>query len=293
MQKHFLVTLSDDISASTSLHFVRNFFTGFCDVKLTLFYVVPLAHHLPHGGLADPAEATLDAIAARKRSKGRKVLEKARDWVIRIANCPATQVDVKLAHSRIGTVREIVREGIEGLYDAVILGRQGSFWFRDVFEDSVSHALLWQEIAFPLWVARPMPGPRSGVLLAVDGSDQSLRMADHVGFVLEGERRHEVTLLAVDDGKAFAGGDPQLALDEARLALLGGGMDPARIRQEIVKSANVTKAVTERANNGKYAVVAVGRRAHDDPTTRERLFPSSVSVSLLRGLEDCALWISK
>lgn len=275
MEKHILVCVSDDVAASYTLRFVRGFFDAPCKVHMTLLFVAPKTGSW-EGGAA--------------RNKGREVLEKARDWFESMSFCEGSKIELKTLSSHGNAAKMIVQEGHKGLYDAVLIGRKDSSIFEELFDYSISHRILWEEVGFPLWFCRcPQEELRSGVLLCVEDDEPSLRMADHVGFILNDNKKHDVTLFYVDSG---SGTDAEAAFARAREALAANGVEESRIKQLTVKNRNVFKAIREQSEKGQYAVVAVGRGQHRK-SAKEAVLPESISVKLLRSSDPSTLWISK
>ena len=54
---------------------------------------------------------------------------------------------------------------------------------EEMVADSVSHRILWESITFPIWICRNTERDRKNVLVCVDGSEECLRVADHVGYM--------------------------------------------------------------------------------------------------------------
>lgn len=294
MQKELLLAIGDDRAASYNLRFLKDAFDSFCDLKLTLFYAAPRSAlwDRQEAGLP-PTDEAVDRLMAHKKDRGRKALEDARQWIMDIAGCDGQNIRTKVVHSRLGTARELVAEAREGLYDALVLGRKGFTWFEEIFENSVCHELLWQDIDFPIWICkRPSQVSRQNVLLCLDGSAPSLRMADHAGYMLAKEPRQSFTLFHVAQ-KGYGDARSARIFDEA-LAILGEhGIPDERIDIKMVTGSNPVKAILKEARAGQYAAVGVGRRGAGSQTRKENLFPSTVSVNLLRQLQETALWISK
>ncbi|WP_272698894.1 universal stress protein [Desulfovibrio sp. Fe33] len=294
MQKELLLAIGDDRAASYNLRFLKDVFESFCDLKLTLFYAAPRSAlwDLQDAGMP-PSDAAVEELVAHKKGKGKKALQDAERWIAEIAGCDGGNVRTKVVHSRKGTACELVAEAREGMYDALVLGRKGFTWFEEVFENSVCHELLWQDIDFPIWVCkRPSQPPRGNVLLCLDGSDPSLRMADHVGYMLADEPRHSFTLFHVAQ-KGYGDARAARIFDEALAILAEHGVPDERIEIKMVTGSNPVKAILKEARAGRYAAVAVGRRGVGSQTRMEHLFPSTVCVNLLRQLQETALWISK
>ena len=293
MKKELLLAIGDDRAASYNLRFLKETFHNFCALGLTLFYAAPRSALWDRQEDCPPSDEALAELVAHKKDKGKKALEDARRWTMDIAGCDGENVRTKVVHSRLGTARELIAEAREGLYDALILGRKGFSWFEEIFENSVCHELLWQDIDFPIWVCkRPSDADRRGILLCLDGSDPSLRMVDHAGYMLADEPRQTFTLFHVapkhpDDALA------ERLFTEARAILTEHRIPPERIETKTVTNNSPVRAILKEAHGHHYAAVGVGRHGTSAQTRMENLFPSTVSVNLLRQLHETALWISK
>jgi len=293
MDKHLLVTMGADNSSSLSLRYVRGFFSNPGGVRLTLLYVVPKRYEgvdelfvtvdAPEGGVMTCSPVNPEVHCAACQS----VLDLGRKWLVDMG-FPSANVATKLIANQRGTVRDIAHEAARGMYDAVVLGRRGLSWFDEMFSDSVSHRMLWEAVDFPIWICREPEFSRLNVLICADGSEQSLRVADHVGFILRGEPRHKAVICHIDTEN---GADREAILDATRQALLDNGVSPERIEVVTTASKDPVKAILAEAERGAYAAVAIGRRS-GKPTGLTRIF-GQVSLKILRGLSKSALWLCK
>ena len=289
MEKHLLVACGDAYQTSQSLRFAYNFFTRRDELKLTLFYVVP---RRPDWRL-DPVnlEANPEAMAHIEQDKlitGVPAMERAREWLLSMGFRP-DQILVKISRGKLGTVKEIVRESEEGLYDAAVLGRRGLSWFEEMVTDSVSHRILWESLTFPIWVCRNPQRDRKNVLVCVDGSEECLRVADHVGYMLRHEPGHDVTLLHVcADDRCV---DAETIFGRALVELKNNEIDDDRIAIKVLTSSNPAKTILHEAEHHKFAAVAIGRTSHK-PSTIGHIF-ATTSLKILRGIEGAALWLCK
>ena len=292
VDKTLLLAIGDDRAASYNLRFLHEVFEHFCDLDLTLFYAAPRTQAWSTRDGYTPEDDALVEVVTHKGA-GAKALDEAKRWIIDIAGCSGDKVRTKIVHSRTGTARELIDEARGGLYDALVLGRKEFSWFEEIFENSVCHELIWQDIDFPIWVCkRPVDKPRHDILLCLDGSPASLRMVDHAGYMLAGEERHTFTLFHVaQHGYASARSGP--IFDEALAALAEHRIPDARIEMKIVTGNNVVKAILNEVREANYSAVGVGRHGEGSNSRMEHLFPSTVSVQLLRQLTEAALWISK
>ena len=277
MEKHLLVCVREDCTASYAVRFIKNFFSSPCDVRLTLFNIAPQKTSWNKGVL----------------TKGRQLLEDTRKWFIDHSFCEESKIDIKSMYSRGNTAREIVQEGHKGMYDAVILGRQSQSVFEEFFDYSVGSKIIWEEIDFPLWFCKcPEEIPRKDILLCVDDGAPSQRIADHVGFMLKDNLDHEIAMLHVHDSKEKGAATAEDIFEITRGHLLANGVAPERIKEIVVDSDDIAKSILRQAAIKPYAAVAVGRGEHDK-TAIEKIFPRSLSVKLLQQLEGATLWVSR
>ncbi len=281
MQKHLLVAVSDAIASSLSLRFISDFFTNCEELELTLYYVSrrrepdAIKPQIIEGVTFDSA---LDPASVPAMEQARKLLLSL--------GYPEKNIHAKTSPSDLGVVKDIVHESEEGLYDAAVLGRRGLSWFEEIFAYSVTHRILWEKIAFPIWVCRNPARGRKNVLVCVDGSEGCLRVADHVGFMLQDEPEHDVTLLHVASDRYSPIGD---IFAKPRQMLLENGFPEDRITARSMYSKNPARTIVEEAAN--YAAVAIGRTS-GRPTAFGHLF-GTTSLKILRSLEGAALWLCK
>ena len=287
-ERRLLVTVSGDVAALWGARFVGGFLQRKDEVRLTLWHMVPRP---APAGAPDPEAA---AAAARRgtelREEGAQALAQAAD-VLSGLGFPPSRIDTKVSFSAGLKIEELLAEAGRGEFDAVVLGRRGLAWYEALFADSLSRDMLLLSVATPVWVCRePEPG-RIGVLLGVDGSEPSLRMARHVGRMLAAEERHPVTLFRVEHPEEAGAKGADESLAEAREVLQAAGLHPARIRETPVAGKDVAKAILDEAARGWHAAVAVGCPGAGRGSLGKD-FAGSVSRALLKHLKGAALWVS-
>ena len=290
MNKHLLVTISEDPSAHFGLRFVCAFFQHKEDVRLTLFYTAP------QPPAVWPEETNFETLRRSEEAAeviikaGKRAMEDARKIFLQ-GGFSTGQVDDKIVARNFSRLQDIIREGETGLYDAVVFGRRGMLKLENFMDKSTSEEMLQEKFAFPLWLCRDVEYDRKGVLLCVDGSEPARRMADHVGFILQGEGEHDVTILRVLRKNETAQNVEGL-FSEAIDALEDNGFPSRHIKTRLEKSDNVPQAILQEAARGRYAAVAVGRSdRHKSVFTQ--LFKGSVTMTLFRKLTGAALWVSR
>ena len=286
MDRHILLTVSDNYSSLFAVRFAAGFFTRLDDLKITLLYVATN----PRAGLTE-AEiiqdfSNLSRREAQTRAQAQTALDKAEEILI-LKRFPKENIHKKIAFKQLGTAMDIIQEGISGMYDAIALGRRGISRLEELIDESVSKQVFTTPMDIPLWVCRSHEKPTSRVLLCTDGSSASLRCADHVGFMLKDEPEHEITLLHVVAHASSA--VPKEAIAAARAMLEENGVPDARIRHEIVEGLNTADTILRVFQEGDYGVLATGRTGRGE--TRSMHLLGSVSMNLLKRLESSTMWI--
>ena len=286
MEKHLLITISDDVSCHYGIRFVRSFFQRRSGVRITLFYVSPII---------DPAvERSRDRggldrkMAESYRRRGQQALDAGKQ-LLTGGGFSSELIDCKFMHKQFGTVMDIIKEGKAGLYDAVVMGRRGYMLLEPLLANSVSKEIIAREVDFPIWICRRPEEQRRNVLLCVDGSEPSLRMADHVGFMLKDEPDHSIKVLHIDTGH---GKHVDSIVEGARAELLQNGIEESRITTSVVRSSRVVKSILDEVEKNSFGVVAVGRVGAHKGSVKEWLVGSK-STKLVEELEKAVLWVSK
>ena len=288
LERHLLITVSEDTAHQFGLRFVGNFLHDRETLKVTLFYVAPL----PPQAYGKPDFLSAEHADLSDRSgeeRGHLTLEKAAKALVAMG-VPKSRIRTRFKYREYSTAQDILTEAHRGLYDAVVLGHRGVSSLEQFWNPSVGLTLLDSQFAVPLWICRRPDYTRKNVLLCVDGSGPSLCMVDHAGFVMVTEGDHNVTLFSVQlphlEDETVTGHIFGLA----RKTLLGNGVPAERIQTKTVSHPDPAAAILEEARRGQYAVVAMGRtgRTHG---FHKRIIMGSVSSSVFSGLEGAVLWV--
>jgi len=288
MEKHLLITVSEQQSKLYGARFVGNLFSSKKDIKLTLYYTVPRGPQVWTGERDHESVHEAEIQAKKNKNRGHKALRAAQDELMNMG-FEEKQIETRLQLRMFSTAKDIIQEGAEGLYDAVVLGRRGLSRLEEAFDESVSKSVLGEKSNFPIWICRKPDPERKGVLVCVDGSEASKRIVDHVGFMLAKEKEHHVTLISVSNS-AKKKEDLESVLSDAKESLVKNGFLPEITKTRVLKDSNVAKAILREADNGRYSAVAVGRTGAGKGILG-KIFMGSVSTRLFRELEKSALWL--
>ena len=284
MERHLLVTVSEKHDNLFGVRFLGNFFEQKEAMKITLLYLTPK----PPGRF----EADVETELRTKKSEavGRKALNAAKKELLRLG-FGDEQVFTRLRARRLSKVNEIIQEGAEGRYDAVVLGRRGLSRLEQTFDESVTGTLFEQEWGFPLWICRNFDADRKNVLACVDGSDASHRMLDHVGFILGQARHQQVTLLTISKKGQVGDKSADEILNRSKEMVLASHVDAERVHFKVIPEADAGKAILNEARVEHFAAVAVGRTGKTMGFFK-KIFVGSVSRTLFQELEGASLWLA-
>ena len=287
MEKKLLITVGDETTCLFGVRFLSSFFQNKSLLQINLLCVVPQLDHSNRSPASVHTQIAGKNVGGDVLSKAGMALQASRrilgNW-----DFPAERITTRVQVEQAGVVKDIIREARQGLYDAVVLGRRGYGLFESIFATSVTARMLEDDIDFPLWISRLPEHGRKNVLLCVDGSDASLRIADHVGFMLR-EEEHRVTILHVDTGGRK---DVDGILQAASAKLADNGIEQERIAISVIKSDKVTPTILEEAERRAFAVVAVGRVGENKGGLAGWLMGSR-SMKLLQRMEKAVMWVSK
>ncbi len=289
MEKNLLVTVGDERSVLYPIRFLSNLFSNKQEIKLSLFYIIPQGPQVWAGEKDFESVANAEQQEKKNENKGRKALRAAKKELVS-RGFAEDLIQQKLQPKRFSTAMDILQEGKDGLYDAVVLGSRGLSWVEQAFEQSVTKEVLAKKYDFPIWICQRPDLERKGILVCLDGSAASDRMVDHVGYILASESGHEVTLFSVANPAKNDKAGLEKTFNRAQEILIKHGFSDHRIKTKIEKSGQVAKAILNEADVGGYAAVAVGRTGAGQGLLG-RIFIGSVSSKLFRELQKAALWL--
>lgn len=280
MNRHVLITVSENPSYLYGVRFVAAFLKNVGTMRVTLFYVAPpeiVGKKGTNQGNRD--DRSVRAEEALRTAESILVQQGFRN----------ENIEFKITTRKFGTVKDIIREGHQGMYDAVVLGRRGYTLFEKLFSYSVSREILDQPITFPVWICRDFEKDRRGCLVCVDGSEASLAVADHVGFMLCDEPHHDIILLHVVEEPGEEGYGIE-ALKEALRRVRENEVPAERVRIELIKGRKAADVILEKLESERCAVVAMGRTGRGQ---KRGWFRGSCSEILLHHMNGFSLWISR
>lgn len=290
MNKHFLVTVSDDYNNLTGVEFICSFFDKLSEHQITLLHICRLDCTDMNQALMEMWEDPHDKVTGRLTVGSRKALEKSTE-LLGQSRMSVARMFTKTFAERYGKVKDILNEGSKGLYDAIILGKRASYtlqWFFERPADEIAQSIIGDSmLTTPLWVC-PQPEPdRKNVLICVDGSDDSMRAADHSGYILSRQEQHEITLFYVENG---AGLDADAIFKESVKILRDHDIAAERIKKESTWGLNVSGTILSYAEKNGFAAIAVGLHGQEQGILKSISLAGDTTASLIRQTEKVTLW---
>ena len=209
---------------------------------------------------------------------------------------------------KFGAAKDILEYGTALLYDAIIVGRRGLSGLAEVFVGSVSANIVDNSQLLPVWLVDEKKTDARGIMVAVDGSESSLRAVDHLlsysaGIpILPSRFFHVAPRLSDVCPIDFA--ETDISAIEAvikqgdnacidrfyahALKKLGdAGITERQIRIEVSKGGfRVGKAILEAYRKGHFGTLVVGRRGMN-----KQFFTGSVSRYLVNQFSRGGLWV--
>ncbi len=308
MQKKILVSVDDSQHSKSALQYAAQASAFIPDLHYVLFHVQPMISLF----LQDEAKKTmktkieLDKLLKKNDESARRLLEDLRAEMVRLG-VSEDRIEIATRLRKLGLAKDILEYCQDSQYDAVVIGRRGLSRVQEMFMGSASANIIEHSQVIPVWL---VDGNVKGneLMVAVDGSESSLRVVDHISFMLSGNPEMRLTFLHVagkarDYCEVNFNEEPSAALEEivakgdkvcidqfyahALQKLKNSGVSQDRLDLTTIQGGgNTGKAILDAANKGKCSTLVIGR------TGRERaFFMGRVSRYILSRASDRAVWL--
>ena len=207
----------------------------------------------------------------------------------------------------LGVAKDILEFSVAGHFDAVIMGRRGLSGLGEVFIGSVSANVVDHSTDIPVWLVDEK-GSSKDILVAVDGSENSLKAVDHLAFMTSKNTDVKISFFHVTPKlKDFCPVDFEEiqteALEEiirkgdkecidqffshAKKRLNEAGVKENQINFKVSEGLfRVGKAVLDEYRQGNFGTLVVGSRGMN-----KKFFTGSVSRYLINEFSEGALWV--
>jgi nucleotide-binding universal stress UspA family protein len=307
VEKKILLAVDDSIHSKHAVQYAVMMSSVVKDLTYTLFNVQPtISQFLLDEATTDfKTRAVLKSVIRKNAESARALLEKYKAQMVRTGIADEL-IDVVTRPKLLGLAKDILDFAQQGLYDAIVVGRRGLSSVQKAFMGSVTANLTSHCTIIPVWVA---DGDITSlkIMVAVDGSESSLRAVDHLSFMVGEKPEIKVTLFHVmprlSDYCLIDFEDKEAGIEDiitqgnkrciehfyahARQKFKEAGIQENQIEIKVTKrTVNVGKAIVDEAKKGKYGTVVVGRHGASGVC-----FIGSVSKYVLDKTSNRALWL--
>jgi len=303
MQKKILLAVDDSIHSKQAVRYAARMTRVVDDLFFDLVHIQP-AISLYLKEAANPAP--LKALMAKHLEAAHRLLERYQNDLLRLEADPQ-HIALKALPRKQGVAKDLLEYAQAGRYDALLVGRRGASYLKDLMMGSVTAGLIEHTEVIPIWV---VDGDvvSDKVLLAIDGSENSLRALDHVAFVLAGQAAVRLEMLHVEPKigdyceidfsnpveaetvEIILNGDRHCIADfytSARAVLKNAGFSDDQYHIRVLKDRmRAGKAVLDEARKAGYGTVVVGRQGQG-----RSIFSGSVARYVIGKATGHALWI--
>jgi nucleotide-binding universal stress UspA family protein len=278
--KHIAVPVDGSKNSLNSLHYLSLMFLPTHPLEVSLVHILPTLPPLSTGDEQVDAEtyAELTRSELKLLRTAERVLNEAKSVLLE-RGFPLEKIKMIQRKRHAGIAQDICRLANDQRTDAILMTRRGQTDLESVFMGRVSNSVLECCQELPVWICGGRP--RSGnVLLCMDPSENALRAADHVGFMLSGtdvgvtlfhalrNLRRFVPEDVIEDAPRIQAlwqsrGGKQIGsyMEKAKAVLTGAGLSEERISVRVVDgSRSPADDILNQAREGGYGTIALGRR---------------------------------
>jgi nucleotide-binding universal stress UspA family protein len=307
VKKRIIVAVDGSIYSRRAIEYTVKMESFIKDLNYTLLHIHPKISEflLEDARAGGKARSSLKEVSARNQENSMRILNNAKSIMTKLG-VNETQIETVSRPVVRGTAKAILDYGRKSLCDSIVMGRRGISGLAELFMGSVTNNVLEHTSVTPIWAvggdAKSMK-----VMVAVDGSESTLRAIDHVIFMVGGNPDIRITLLHVvprlrdyceiefeekEDvlKELIIQGDKQCIDDfynHAQRKIKEAGLKKSQIDiKQVVSTINIGKRIVNEVKKGNFGTVVIGRRGVDDS-----FFLGSVSRYVLANISNRAIWL--
>ncbi len=308
MEKKILVAVDDSRHSENALRYAAGMAATIPGMKLVLFHVQPtISQYLVDEARTKPkARAQLERLMRRSDEVARTMLDRYKSQLVNRGLAESAVQAVTLPR-RSGVAKDVLEYSTAMLYDAILIGRRGLSGLAEMFVGSVSVNIVDNSELIPVWLVDGKPASPA-VMVAVDGSESSMRAVDHMAFIFGNSPDVAITFYHVaprlkdfcpvdfsdaetDALEAVIHEGDQACIDQfyahARRKLSEAGIQENQITVRTRQGGlRIGKAILDEFRKGGFGTLVVGRRGMG-----KKFFTGSVSRYLMNQLDSGALWV--
>jgi len=308
MKKKILLAVDNTRPSQRAIHYAVQLSSVVKKLHYVLIHIQPMISDYLKEEVSKSASERrqLETVLKKNDHFARKLLDDHRNEMENKGIAP-DRIECITKKRNLGYAKDIIDYAQKERYDTIVVGRRGLSGLVKMYAGSVTTNILEQSQVIPVWLVDGEVAS-SEILMAIDGSEASLRAVDHVSLILSGNSDIRLTLLHVTSNarnyceidmeeqpdpeleKIVARGD-KACIDQfyphAIKKFKDAGISEDQIQIETVDGRRrVSKAILDFAQNGNYGTVVIGRRG-----ANKSFFMGSVSRYLIDKISNRALWV--
>ena len=308
MVKKIMIAVDDSLHSKNAVRYVTRLSVRMENLNYVLFTAQPMVSLF----LVDEAknnansQRELRAVMERNATTSRKLLDNYRQLMVK-DGVDESRIQTVTQPRKLDIGKDILEYAQTGRFDALVIGRRGISSLQELFMGSVSSNITQHSNIIPVWIIGGDVVPAK-FLVAVDGSEYSLRAIDHLAFALsdavgisltflhvrpklkdfcevdfEATRAETLENLILKGDKACIDNFYDVALK--KLSEFGIGEDRIQTRT-VTGLANIGAAILKEVQTGGYDTVVMGRSG-----INRSFFTGSVTNTVLNKISKGAVWM--
>ena len=308
MLKKIMIAVDDSLHSKNAIRYVTRLSARLENISYVLFNAQPMVSQF----LVDEAQKTgdsqreLKAVMERNAVTSQKLLDNYR-LLMGQEGVDESRIQTVTQPRKLDIAKDIIEYAQTGRFDALVIGRRGISSLQELFMGSVSSNITQNSNVIPVWIIGGDVAPAK-FLVAVDGSEYSLRAIDHLAFALSDAVGISLTFLHVKPKlKDYCEVDFEATQAQALENLIRKGdkacidkfytvalkklnefdIGEDRIQTRTVTGlVNIGAAILKEVQTGNYDTVVMGRSG-----VNKSFFTGSVTNTVLNKISKGAVWL--
>jgi nucleotide-binding universal stress UspA family protein len=308
MRKKVIIAVDESIHSKHAMEYAVQVAETVREIDFVLIHIQPIISlYLMDEAMKNPkAKVELEKVYQKNREVSQKLLEECKEHMVRKGidlNC--VEIISQIRHHNIA--EDILKLAESKPYDAILMGRRGITGLQELIMGSVTSNLLISSHVTPIWVVDGRVRSKE-ILVAVDGSSQSLRVVDHLSYIFSKNREIQLQFLNVEPWigdiceintdpvqtaeleRAILDSNKKCITDFSAKAvgiLKKAGLAENQISFRKIKKKYFTgNAIIDEAKKGGFGTVVIGKTS-----TGSKNHLGKVASRIIQKLSDAAVWV--
>jgi nucleotide-binding universal stress UspA family protein len=306
--KKIMIAVDDSLHSKFAVRYVTRLSARLGNLTHVLFTAQPMVSQF----LVDEAKKSLGSqselrtVMERNAKTSQKLLDNYRLLMVQ-EGVDEARIQTVTKPRKLDIAKDIIEYAQAGRFDALVIGRRGISGLQELFMGSVSSNITQNSTVIPVWIIGGHVAPAK-FLVAVDGSEYSLRAIDHLAFALSDAVDISLTFLHVRPRlKDYCEVDFEATRSEALEDLIRKGdnacidnfytvalkkLEEFDIKEDRIQTKTVTglsnigAAILKEAQTGNYDTIVMGRSG-----INKSFFTGSVTNTVLNKISKGAVWL--